>query len=152
MVQIEQEKMTKLLQTRKMVQIEQEKMVVCLYEVTVDHWKGGVTVMFVEFLEMLFYCAVGTKLTTEGENLCDIIYNCDWYIYDLRSQKLLRILQRKCTACTPLLWRPYNWSNSQGIFWSNEIFYKQRTFFMRELYVVQIVRFFIESEIFFHFN
>lgn len=28
----------------------------------------------------------------QGDNLCDIIYGCDWHMYDMKSQRLILLL------------------------------------------------------------
>ncbi|KAJ6628994.1 hypothetical protein Bhyg_15824, partial [Pseudolycoriella hygida] len=61
-----------------------------------NNWIPGYTVAIILFIEMMFYCLIGTQISVGDEKLCRIIYQCEWYNYDLVSQRTIILLLHYC--------------------------------------------------------
>ncbi|XP_037039729.1 uncharacterized protein LOC119076833 isoform X2 [Bradysia coprophila] len=70
--------------------------VICLYQIIQKNWLPGYTPLFTVFIEMSFYCGIGTQITILGEKMCSYIQETNWYVYDLYTQKTLRFLLQMC--------------------------------------------------------
>ncbi|XP_037040286.1 odorant receptor 67d-like [Bradysia coprophila] len=66
--------------------------ILCMYQVRVNNWIPGYALAIGFFIEMIFYCLMGTKVTMENERTCHIIAQSKWYTYDLKSQKMMTML------------------------------------------------------------
>ncbi|KAG4074189.1 hypothetical protein HA402_015492 [Bradysia odoriphaga] len=70
--------------------------VICLYQIIQKNWLPGYTPLFTVFIEMSFYCGIGTQISILGEKMCSFIQETDWYLYDQYTQKTLRFLLEMC--------------------------------------------------------
>ncbi|XP_037049690.1 odorant receptor 67d-like [Bradysia coprophila] len=62
--------------------------IICLYEIEMEDWMPGYGLAYGMFVEMLFHCCFGTKVTIINDRMYYILIQCKWYTYDLHSQKI----------------------------------------------------------------
>nr|QGW45436.1 odorant receptor 63 [Bradysia odoriphaga] len=62
--------------------------IVCLYEVEMENWMPGYGLAYGMFVEMLFHCCFGTKVTVVNDRMHYILTQSKWYTYDQHSQKI----------------------------------------------------------------
>ncbi|XP_037038357.1 uncharacterized protein LOC119075890 [Bradysia coprophila] len=62
--------------------------IICLYEIEMENWIPGYGIAYGMFVEMLFHCCFGTKVTIANDRMYYILVQSKWYTYDLHSQKI----------------------------------------------------------------
>ncbi|XP_037039490.1 odorant receptor 67d-like [Bradysia coprophila] len=70
--------------------------VVCLYEIQMKNWMSGYAFAIGGFFEMLLYCLIGTEISKKNERLYYVLTQCNWYTYDICSQKIFLNLLNSC--------------------------------------------------------
>ncbi|XP_037037299.1 uncharacterized protein LOC119075000 [Bradysia coprophila] len=66
--------------------------IICLFQIVVSDWKSGYAIAYGMFLEMMFYCLMGTKISSENERIMSALQQSNWFSYDVYSQKVFLIL------------------------------------------------------------
>ncbi|XP_037040956.1 odorant receptor 67d-like isoform X2 [Bradysia coprophila] len=76
--------------------------IICLFQIVVSDWKSGYAIAYGMFLEMMFYCLMGTKISSENERIISALQKSNWYSYDVYSQKVFLTLWMASTNAREL--------------------------------------------------
>nr|QGW45388.1 odorant receptor 15 [Bradysia odoriphaga] len=66
--------------------------IICLFQIVVSDWKSGYAIAYGMFLEMMFYCLMGTKISSENERIMTALQQSNWYLYDQHTQNVFLTL------------------------------------------------------------
>ncbi|XP_037037014.1 uncharacterized protein LOC119074828 [Bradysia coprophila] len=80
--------------------------VLCLYQINKINWIPGYTTACIVFIEMMFYCYVGTQLSIMDDKMCLDLQQTDWYSFDLHSQKMVQKMLHLCQQPNQISLKP----------------------------------------------